>query len=66
MSGCHAPASAPIPLELREKMVRIVDKAMDVSRAGFERGVREIVRKFGETWVGAVGCHAPASAEKPA
>jgi hypothetical protein len=64
-SGCHAPASAPIPLELQDKVRRIWDEAARLSRAGFERGVREILKKFGETWADTGGCHAPASNPKP-
>jgi hypothetical protein len=64
-SGCHAPASAAIPTELQDKVHQIVDEAARVSRAGFDRGVREILRKFGETWAIAGRCHAPASAYKP-
>jgi hypothetical protein len=63
-SGCHAPASVPIPLELQDKVRRIVDEAARLSRAGFDRGVREILREFGETWAGTGGCHAPTSHQK--
>ena len=64
-SGCHAPASAAIRLELRDKVHQIVDEAARLSRAGFDRGVREILRVFGETWAIAGRRHAPASAYKP-
>ncbi len=64
-SGCHAPASTAIPLELRDKMHRIVDEVARLSRAGFDRGVREILREFGETWAITGHCHAPASPYKP-
>jgi hypothetical protein len=60
-SGCHAPASVPIPSELQDKVLRIVDEVVRLSRAGFDRGVREILREFGETWADMVRCHAPAS-----
>lgn len=64
-SGCHAPTSPTIPLELQDKVRRIVDEAARVSRAGFDRGVREIVREFGEKWADTGRCHAPASPQKP-
>jgi len=64
-SGCHAPASARIPLELRDKVGRIVDKAARLSRAGFDRGMREIVMEFSEMWAETGRCHAPTSAQKP-
>lgn len=64
-SGCHAPASAPIPAELQDKVQQIVDKAARVSRAGFDRGVREILRELGEIWADAGRCHAPTSHPKP-
>lgn len=64
-SGCHAPASAAIRLELRDKVHQIVDEAARLSRAGFDRGVREILKEFGETWAIAGRRHAPASRYKP-
>jgi hypothetical protein len=64
-SGCHAPASAAIPLELRDKVHQIVDEAARLSRAGFDRGVREILRELGETWAITGRRHAPASPHKP-
>jgi hypothetical protein len=36
-----------------------------MSRAGFDRGVREILKQFGQTWAAAGGSHAPASLHKP-
>jgi hypothetical protein len=39
----------------------MVDEVVRLSRAGFDRGVREILREFGETWADMVRCHAPAS-----
>lgn len=63
-SGCHAPASAPISSELQDKVRRIVDEVARLSRAGFDRGVREIWREFGETWADTGSCHAPASDQK--
>jgi hypothetical protein len=64
-SGCHAPASAAIPAELQDKVHRIVAEAARLSRAGFDRGVREILKEFGQTWADAGGYHAPASLHKP-
>jgi hypothetical protein len=64
-SGCHAPASAPIPAELQDKVRQIVDRVARVSRAGFDRGVREILRELGEIWADTGGCHAPAWHPKP-
>jgi hypothetical protein len=52
-------------LELQDKVDRIVDKAARLSRAGFDRGVREILVEFGEMWAETGRCHAPASAQKP-
>jgi hypothetical protein len=52
-------------VELQDKVRRIVDEAARLSRAGFDRGVREIVREFGETWADAGRCHAPTSPQKP-
>jgi hypothetical protein len=46
-------------------MHQIVDEAARLSRAGFDRGVREILREFGETWAIAGRCHAPTSPHKP-
>jgi hypothetical protein len=64
-SGCHAPASAAIPAESQDKVHRIVAEAARLSRAGFDRGVREILKEFGQTWADAGGYHAPASLHKP-
>jgi hypothetical protein len=64
-SGCHAPASAAISAELQDKVRRIVAEAARLSRAGFDRGVREILKEFGQTWADAGSCHAPASLHKP-
>jgi hypothetical protein len=50
---------------LRDKVRQIVDKAARLSRAGFDRGVREILKEFGQTWADTGGCHAPASHHKP-
>jgi hypothetical protein len=55
----------PIPPKLQDKVRQIVDKAARLSRAGFERGVREMMRELGEIWADASRCHAPASAPKP-
>lgn len=60
-AGCHAPATAPIPLELQDKVRRIVDDVAGLSRAGFVRGAREILREFGEAWAEMGRCHAPTS-----
>ena len=57
--------SSPIPLELQDKVRRIVDKAAHLSRAGFDRGAREILMEFGEMWAETDRRHAPASAQKP-
>jgi hypothetical protein len=64
-SGCHAPASAAISAELQDKVRRIVAEAARMSRAGLDRGVREILKQFGQTWANAGGCRAPASLHKP-
>jgi hypothetical protein len=64
-SGCHAPASAAISVELQGKVRRIVDKAARLSRAGFDRGVREILKEFGGSWADVGRCHAPAWDQKP-
>jgi hypothetical protein len=63
-SGCHAPASAAISAELQDKVHRIVAEAARLSRAGFDRGVREILKQFGQTWADAGSSHAPASLHK--
>jgi hypothetical protein len=52
-------------LELQDKVRRIVDKTVRLSRAGFDRGVREILKEFGETWAEPGRCHAPTSNHKP-
>jgi hypothetical protein len=64
-SGCHAPASAAISAELQDKVRRIVAETARLSRAGFDRGVREILKEFGQTWADAGSGHAPASLHKP-
>lgn len=64
-SGCHAPASPGIPLELQRKVGQIVEAAARRSRAGFDRGVREIWREFAHAWATTGARHAPASAHKP-
>ena len=64
-SGCHAPASEPIPVELQDKIRGIVDEMARLSRAGLDRGVREIVREFVEIWAETSRGHAPASEQKP-
>jgi hypothetical protein len=48
-------------LELQDKVRRIMDEVVRLSRAGFDRGAREILREFGAAWAGTGGCHAPAS-----
>jgi len=45
-------------------MRRIMDRAARLSRAGFDRGVREMLMEFGEMWAVMCRCHAPASAQK--
>jgi len=64
-SGCHAPASAPIPSEFQDKVREIVDKAARLSRAGFDRGIREMMRELGEMCAEAGRCHAPALPPNP-
>ncbi len=43
--GCHAPALAPISLDMQEEVARIVDEIWQVSRARLQREVARIVRK---------------------
>jgi hypothetical protein len=50
---------------MQDKVRRIVDKAARLSRAGFDHGVREILREFSETWADPGRCHAPTSDQKP-
>jgi hypothetical protein len=64
-SGCHAPASEPIHSELQDKVRRIVDEIARLSRAGLDRGVREILKEFVEIWAETSRGHAPASEQKP-
>jgi hypothetical protein len=42
-----------------------VAEAARLSRAGFDHGVREILKEFGQTWADTGGRHAPASQHKP-
>jgi hypothetical protein len=62
----HELASGGKSLELLGKMQRIVDKVVRLSRAGFEREIRRIVREsarvLGSEMDGAGACHEPASA----
>lgn len=43
--ACHAPDSAQIYRELLEKVRQIVDEAVRLSRTGFERAVRRVLRQ---------------------
>jgi hypothetical protein len=52
-------------LELQRKIGQIVDEAARRSRAGFDRGVREIWREIAHAWAATGARHAPASADKP-
>jgi len=49
---------------LQDKVRQIVDEVAGLSRAGFARGVREILREFGAAWAAMGGCHAPTSSGK--
>lgn len=67
---CHEPASDAKCAEILAKLQRIVDKAVDLSRATFRREARQILRKCG-AWGGsgldgAGPCHELASERKVA
>ena len=51
--GCHAPASVRIDAEVLAKVRQIVDEAVRLSRAGFERAARRILRETGSIVEGA-------------